>query len=314
MEQNTQHVVWRMVPIIGALVTFAATATINALSAQGPNALFVANQTSLSAKYDTPITPAGWTFSIWGFIYAWQALHLVYGLTLLCRRAQGQYLYLDPTPVPTTFYLVYMLNNACNMGWIFTFDREVLSAALVFLLLIAITLYICLAIAMRHLVVVGAALVKNGQYKDVWFARMFVHNGIALYCAWTSIASLLNLSIVLMYQANASRETVAWLSLAIVNLLVVIIFILETFVFDKYMRYTFSHYITLVVALSGILSQNYASDLAYMNYAIFLLVLSGVLGVVKILIMIIRGVKDPINYQMNKISSTLEVDAESHRF
>ena len=275
--------------------------------------LFKANQTSLSAKYDTFITPAGWTFSIWGVIYAWQALHLIYGLTFVCRKSTNEYLYIDPAPIGSVFYIFFMFSCVSNIAWIFTFDRQLLEAALVFLVLIALSLYGSIIASVRQLNLVGSNMTKKGLRKDIWAVRFIVHNGVALYCAWTNVASLLNLSIVLHYVSGVSQETCAWISIAILNVILVVVFVLEVFVFDQYVRYVFAHYVTLIVALSGILYQNYASDRGFMIYAIVMLVLSAIGGVTKVLIMIIKGCKQPIDYETWVEEDNSKVSYSAHR-
>ena len=267
--------------------------------------IFKSTQTNLSAKYDTAITPAGWTFSIWGVIYAWQALHLLYGFINLWRKTpQQEYIYIDPNPIGVKFYVAYTVSCLCNIGWIFTFDREFLVPALVFLPAIAISLYTAIVFAARQLFQSGADMEKQGLTKDIWFVRIFVHNGVAFYCAWTNVASLLNLCIVLQYVSGVDRGTCAWVAAVTLTVIVFIVFVLEVFVFDRYVRYIFSHYATLVIALSGILYQNYSPDLPYENYIIFLLAFAGVLGIAKVVIMIVRAKRRPISYSKYSMSGT----------
>lgn len=40
---------------------------------------------NVSGRYETEITPAGWTFSIWGVIYTWLLLMVLYQTTYLFR-------------------------------------------------------------------------------------------------------------------------------------------------------------------------------------------------------------------------------------
>lgn len=40
---------------------------------------------NVSAHYETDITPAGWTFSIWGVIYTWLTLMVIYITTYVFR-------------------------------------------------------------------------------------------------------------------------------------------------------------------------------------------------------------------------------------
>lgn len=264
--------------------------------------IFKSTQVNLSAKYDTAITPAGWTFSIWGVIYAWQALHLIYGFILLWRKtSQQDYIYIVPNPIGTKFYIAYTFSCLFNIGWIFTFDRELLIVSLIFLIAIALSLYTSVILAARQLYLSGAEMEKLKLTKDIWFVRMFVHNGVAFYCAWTNVASLLNVCIVLHYVNGVDRGTCAWIAAVTLTVIVFIVFVLEVFVFDKYVRYIFSHYITLVVALSGILYQNYSPDLPYENYVIFVLAFAAALGIIKVVAMIVRARRRPIEYSSYNI-------------
>lgn len=51
--------------------------------ATGPYTTTTAN---ISAVFDTPITPSGWTFNIWSVIYVWLTVMIIYILSGLCRR------------------------------------------------------------------------------------------------------------------------------------------------------------------------------------------------------------------------------------
>ena len=47
--------------------------------------LFKNNTGDISDKFYLNITPASWTFSIWGFIFTWQLLWIIYTLSTICR-------------------------------------------------------------------------------------------------------------------------------------------------------------------------------------------------------------------------------------
>ena len=57
------------------------------------SAVFTQSTGAVSDENYLEITPAGWTFSIWGFIYAWQVLWIAYGLSTICREGINGYLY-----------------------------------------------------------------------------------------------------------------------------------------------------------------------------------------------------------------------------
>ena len=74
--------------------------------------------------------------------------------------------------------------------------------------------------------------------------------------------------------------------------------------FDKHLRYCFSQYVVLLVAFVGLLSKHYNSSEpeAYTIYVMFLLCMSGLLGI------IVKGIRNPINYNNIIVPSTKELD------
>lgn len=107
--------------------------------------IFTSSTGNISDIYSIEITPAGWTFSIWGIIYVFQALWIIYVLISICRPGiGGGPLYKNPVIVSALFLVVYSLNMGLNITWLIVWDRMILEAALGVLVLITLTLYVCL--------------------------------------------------------------------------------------------------------------------------------------------------------------------------
>lgn len=311
-EKSPKHSPLRMILIISNFLVFCVTLVINYLSSQPGLApgLYESNTGAISDAYNTALTPAGWTFTIWAFIYIWQLVHIIYSHTLLCRRTpEGEYMYMSPAHLHPAFYIVFLVNCLLNLAWIFLFDRQYMEVAFVFLLAIACTLYASGAIVCWSLSKAGAALERLHRVKDIWLTRILVLNGLAFYGTWCTIATLLNLSIVVQYRAYVDGTTVAWLCLGILTAEIGVWFILETFIFDRHLRYCFSQYIVLPIAIGGVLSKNYDPEVAHMQYVLFLLALSLALGLVKVIVMVVKACKCPINY--NNILPEKSVDTEA---
>lgn len=51
-----------------------------------PSGPFTTTTANVSAEFDTPITPSGWTFNIWSVIYIWLTAMIIYILSGLCRK------------------------------------------------------------------------------------------------------------------------------------------------------------------------------------------------------------------------------------
>lgn len=245
--------------------------------------LYVSDTGTISDKYYIEITPAGWTFSIWGFIYAWQALWIVYAIVNLFRKTEKGPCYIYPVLLPVPYLVSYLFNLVFNCGWMISFDREILELALALLFLITMTLYICLFFSYRSLNKGIHILVKQGRKHDVWLTRFFVQNGLSLYATWCTIATLLNFAIVLTYRSahDISQKDASTTSLSILTAIIIVFLVADWFFMDRYTRYTFTPYIVLVVALTGSLVKNYEEGERNTIFTIVLLAVSGVAAIVK---------------------------------
>lgn len=300
--------------IILTLAAFVIVAAFNGLAAaSNGGGVFKNNTGTISNVFYLEVTPAGWTFSIWGFIYTWQAIWLIYAITTICRRKVGTYLYLMPV-YPTLLFIFYILNNAFNVAWLFAWDRMKLAVALPLIALTPFTLYICLFFSFKTLYDNLDYLTRNGLIVDIWLIRFFIQNGIAFYAAWVTVATLLNMGMVLTYREGSdvtdtylAQDDSSTIVLAIVTVEILLWFTLDLFVFDKYTRYTFAPYITLTVAFAGVVQKNYNLDTAYRNsiYSLILLIVAAIFLVVKVTVMIWRHFKRPIQPLLTDFKPTV---------
>lgn len=81
---------------------------------------------------------------------------------------------------------------------------------------------------------------------------------MAFYLTWVTIASCLNLSIYLTYEANFEMSFSSSISLAIIAILIFIYFIVENFIWQHYLVYIFTPWLVLIIGLSGSLLKNYS--------------------------------------------------------
>ena len=77
---------------------------------------------------------------------------------------------------------------------------------------------------------------------DLAIIRYIVFNGLEIYNTWTSIAFLLNLSIVMNHVAGKSLEASSNVPLSLLLVALVLWVPYEATAFDKYGRYGFMHY------------------------------------------------------------------------
>jgi len=126
----------------------------------------------------------------------------------------------------------------------------------------------------------------------------FVVNGLAIYTTWTTIASLINIGTALVYVGGVSNKDA---SLAMLSLLVIIHctwFVLENFVFDKYVRFILTQYLVVIWAINGVRAkkmddENVPQEIK--DFVLAILIIAAITFVVRVAIVIYRYVKKPMN-------------------
>lgn len=191
---------------------------------------------------------------------------------------------------------MFMVNNIVVVTWLFLWDRQWLDWACVDIVLAPLTLYVCLFISFRRLYENLVSLTQAGARKDIWLTRILVQNGLAFFATWVSIATLLNFAIVLTYYWSVDVQVSSTVALGLLSLDILVWFSLDTFVFDKFVRYTVTPYIVLVIALTGSVTKNFDLENNRRNsiFTTALLSVACILFVVKILLVAWRHRKYPI--------------------
>ncbi|TNN88821.1 hypothetical protein EYF80_000698 [Liparis tanakae] len=172
--------------------------------------------------------------------------------------------------------------------------RKLMSVALAFLILIALSNYALIFFSCHGLHIYGAWLNKYHKV-DLWLHRVLIQNGIAIYATWTTIASLINLTIVLDINANMSPADAATASLSVLTVLLSVWFFLENFVLDKYVRYIVTIYPAVIWAVSGVFTKNNnAADPSRNNiFLSALLAIACILCAGRFFLVIWRHIKNP---------------------
>lgn len=300
----SSHVGWRIALICIGFLVYAVTLFISYCSSNPSlNIGIFKNQTgAISDKFYLSITPAGWTFAlIWAIIYIYQAVWYLYALTTICRcNKDGQYLY-TLSYLPPAFYFVFIINNIAIVAWLILWDRQWIEWALLDIIFTPLTLYICLFISFKYLYDNIMSMKRGAVGKEIWFVRILVQNGMAFFATWVSIATLLNFAMVLTYIWSVDMQIAASIALAILSLDIVVWFVLDMFLIDKYVRYTVTPYIVVVVALIGSIMKNWNLNTNYRNsiFTAVLLAVAGLLLIVKLLILVWRHRKFPIKGNVN---------------
>ena len=273
--------------IICNFLVFIVTLVFNYL-ARNNKTVFPKGTGEVSREHPTEITPASSTFAIWAAIYIWQTVWIIYTLTPLCRPRAGNIL-------PTYFYGFYALSSVLNFTWLLVWSREYLGISFAILALASLSLDGALFFAYRGLNNYLAKFPNNEELPnkvDVWCTRFLVINGVVFYATWTTIATLVNMTITLQYDFKANSSTVASVALAILLCIVLGWFILENFVLERHLRFTFSEYITLIIGLSGILKKQWTDGHGNQAFVLAILVISILLFIARITLIVYKEKKN----------------------
>ena len=223
-------------------------------------------------------------------IFWFQVAFIAYAFSTLCRRApDGNYLYIsDPTLMPMEFFIWYIINNCLNISWLILFDREVMIGSLVVAALMWFTLFVPLVISHKTIADNMQKIQKYGMMKEVWMIRFMVQNALAFYCTWVTIATLLNFSIVLAYDAGVDQSVASTVSLGVLSFEIVLWLSLDFFVLHRYTNYLFAPHCVLPIAIGGSLAKNFNPWHHNTIITVILLAIALVALVVKIIVMISR--------------------------
>ena len=118
----------------------------------------------ISDAYYLEITPIGWAFSIWGIIYTWLLLGIIFILITICRQNHAGPVYLNPPVISKVFLALYILDMILNITWLFMWDRQLMPWAFVVFLTYDFVLY---AMLFNHHRLVDSVL-KHMQENHRW--------------------------------------------------------------------------------------------------------------------------------------------------
>ncbi|XP_070174627.1 uncharacterized protein [Littorina saxatilis] len=294
--------------ILLTAVTFAAMIGFNAMAGDPSisRGLFIHGIGNVSSMYPLQITPDSWAFSIWGVIYLFQAGWIIYAISNIFRSVQGSPAYTSPAVLTPVFFVLFILNNISNIAWLFLWDREYFLPAVPVNGVTAVTCYVGLLISYCSLAINRQELVEEGRYAEINVIRIFVFNGLGLYGAWTTIATILCLGVTLVYKVDPplSQDTASLVCLGALALIYVTFVGVDLTVLEQYSRYTFSPYLLLLWALAAVLSKNWNPE---QTSSIVVAVLAGVglVGLVlKVVVSYWRQKREPFEYRRLKIWST----------
>jgi hypothetical protein len=159
-------------------IGFIGTIVVNALA----NILPINGRTTgeLSDQYPNLFVPAGFTFAIWGIIYALLGIFVIYNLVLALKRNAANSFIVERIAV------LFFISCIANIGWIFAWHYEILPFSLSMMLILLgclITIYLRLNIGKSD-------ATKTEQYVG--------HVPFSVYLGWITVATIANFTALLV--------------------------------------------------------------------------------------------------------------------
>jgi hypothetical protein len=156
------------------VVAFLVTVAVNGL-AGSTTVLNGVSSADVSDMYPTLVTPAGFTFAIWGVIYTLLAVFVIYQLLPKNRDK----------PFIAQVGMFFGLSSLFNICWLFLWHYNQISLSLILMF----ALLLSLILIYRRLDI--------GRAKTSVTERLCVHLPFSVYLGWISIATIANFSVAL---------------------------------------------------------------------------------------------------------------------
>ncbi|CAF1600138.1 unnamed protein product [Rotaria magnacalcarata] len=297
-ETHYRHDDGIIASIFVALLSFIFTCIINGLARRGSNKLFKKSTAQISDENPSEFTPASPTFSIWGLVYTWQLVFLVYSIVNIWRKTDDGFLYIHPYTLHAAIFILFIVNMFLNSFWLILWDRFKfgLSACVIYVMLTTIV-GICV---LDHIFLWQQRwdFIQLNISGDIWAMCFIALNGHAAYSAWLLVAASLNLTIWLKRKLLVNFEGWATtFSLILLSIGIIVYWILENFIFPSQMAYTWSPWLIWFLTFAGILSKHRRLLLQKSFNQIFVLTITCVcfgLFIIRVILFSIRYSREEI--------------------
>ena len=233
------------------IVAFIVTLAVNGL-AGSTTLLNGVTSGEVSDMYPTLVTPAGFTFAIWGVIYMLLLVFCVYQALPKNRDK----------PFLQQIGLFFALSGACNVSWLFLWHYNLVTYSLVLMLaLLASLILIYLRLD------IGRAAVSLKE-------MTCVHLPFSVYLGWISIATIANVSVALTAVGwdGFGIEPVTW---AVVIICVALLLTLVMLAARKDIAFS----LVVVWALIGILAKQGGNETIVLASEIGIVLILAAVGV-----------------------------------
>jgi len=234
MDIKNKHILL----VTGNSLAVIATIIVNALAVILP--LNGKSTQELSDNIPNLFVPAGITFSIWGIIYIFLIIFMIFQILSLSKKQQYDTSYLEKIGG------WFILASLANIAWIFLWHYEFVTFSLLAMLILFISL---LMIYIRLDIGLSTVSLKE---------KIAVHTTISIYLGWITVATIANVTAVLVKlnvgELYLGQPTWTVLVIAVATLISVLVLI---------QRKDIAYNLVIIWALIGIVIKRFNPDPIY---------------------------------------------------
>jgi len=246
------------------LIGFIATVIVNFLAVLLPIGLGTTQE--LSDAIPNLFVPAGITFSIWSIIYIFLGLFSIYQMRDIFKSDKIEMKYLD------NIGYFFFIGSLANVLWIVVWHYKLVPLSLVFMIVLLISLLFIYT------------KLNIGKSDASKMEKIAVNIPFSIYLGWITVATIANVTAVLVVLGVSSFGLLA----EILTIIVIIVAVLITFAM-LLLRKDYIYSFVIIWALLGIFINQITNNLTIAVTSL----ISGVLILVGIVYIIIREKKLP---------------------
>ncbi len=230
------------------VITFVLTIIINYAATLIP--LGLGNTGYISSLYPNLFVPSGITFSIWGVIYVFLGLFAIYQIRDASKKEKVEMPFLDKISY------FFILSNVANSSWILFWHYGLIYLSIIAMLGILLPL---IGIYLR---------LEIGKSKVSKREKWFVHIPFSIYLGWITVATIANVTAVLVSLGVDYLGIIAEvLTVTVISVAVLITIII------LYIRKDYAYSLVILWAIFGIYLQQSASNATIATTAIIALII-----------------------------------------
>ncbi|ELU00553.1 hypothetical protein CAPTEDRAFT_134815 [Capitella teleta] len=251
--------------------------------------LFPNSTEFVDEHYLVEITPSPPTFALmWTLTHAWNLAWLIYVVSIAIRSSNYGSLCVLPGHVSVLMFPFFIAACLADSLWLVLRNHFMLSPSLAVLCLSTACAMGACIIAHRQLSRTGLQLLTMKSGPEIWWTRILLLNGLALYFAWLATLTIINACIVMTYVFGISQSIATTYGLCATAVLATVCAVSDCYYLDRFTRYTLSPYLAVIVTLSGILSRHILLKNNNTVLNVCMLCCFAVFFVVRVIVMVTR--------------------------